>query len=87
MLTDNFRFFLTLPDPLQGLQGFFIIVPFPEHAEHVRSRVKKPCCVLTFPDPPQLPQVTLSDPLAAPLPLQLSHAILEFIFKSLLVPK
>mgnify|MGYP001222425013 CR=1 FL=1 len=66
---------------LNGLQGFLIIDPFPEQETQVLSSVKKPCCVRTLPDPPQLPHVALSDPLEAPVPLQSPQAILALTFK------
>ena len=72
--TDSVFSFCTRPDPWQVAQGLSITWPWPWQVAQVRSMVKKPCWARTRPRPWQVGQLTGLEPLAAPVPEQVSHA-------------
>ena len=73
ILTDKVLFCLTRPAPVQVGHGSLIILPLPWHLGHVCCTEKKPCCIRTWPCPPQVEQVVGCVPGRAPEPLQVSQ--------------
>ncbi len=68
--TDRVFCSSTRPCPWQEPQGSEIILPVPWQRGQVCWTEKKPCCMRTWPIPPQVVQVTGVVPGLAPLPLQ-----------------
>src|SRR3569623_1076446 len=58
----------TRPWPWQLAHGSLITLPLPRQRGQVCCSEKKPCCIRTWPTPPQVVQVTGLLPLAAPEP-------------------
>ena len=63
----------TRPAPPQALHGSAIIRPVPWQRGQVCWIEKKPCCMRTWPCPPQVAQVCGFVPGLAPLPWQVEH--------------
>src|SRR5690606_25889117 len=73
ILTDSFLTLATRPRPWHLPQGVVMTVPAPLHAGQVCWMEKNPCCIRTWPTPPQVAHETGSVPGSAPLPLQVSQ--------------
>ena len=73
ILTDKVLFCLVRPAPWQVGHGSLTILPLPWHFGQVCCTEKKPCCMRTWPCPPQVVQLTGCVPGRAPEPLQVSQ--------------
>jgi hypothetical protein len=74
IFTSSVFCFLTRPAPPQSRQGSGMILPLPWHFGQVCWIEKKPCCMRTWPWPPQVGQVLGWVPGLAPLPWQVPHS-------------
>jgi hypothetical protein len=73
IFTSSVFCFLTLPWPLQVMQGSGMILPLPWQCGQVCWMLKKPWRMCTVPEPPQEPQVLALVPGLAPEPPQVSQ--------------
>ncbi len=73
MVTDSVFSCWRRPLPRQSPQGSSIIWPLPRQVGQVCWMEKKPCCMRTWPWPPQVLQVRGVEPGFAPEPPQVSH--------------
>ena len=74
ILTASVLCCLMRPVPWQSLHGEVIILPLPWQRGQVCWIEKKPCCMRTWPCPPQVGQVVGLVPGLAPEPWQVSHS-------------
>ena len=74
IFTDRVRVRRTRPWPRQVSQGLRTSVPVPRQRGQVCCSWKKPWLTRTWPWPPQVSQVVGAEPLAEPVPWQVSHS-------------
>ncbi len=73
IFTSSVLLRLMRPAPEHAGHGSGTILPVPWHFGQVCWMLKKPCCMRTWPWPPQVEQVTGDVPGFAPEPWQVSH--------------